>query len=76
MTFCHYVIFSVNSWYFEFTSKLKQQEKQEKTEESDESEIVTRLVKNVPWFGAQENLHSTLKESGHDGIFVSRFEDL
>ena len=30
ITHFHYVIFIVNSWYFEFTSKLKQQEKQEK----------------------------------------------
>jgi len=39
MTSCHYVIFDVNSWYLEFTSKLKQQEKQKNLKKKKGSKL-------------------------------------
>jgi len=55
----HYVIFIVNSWSFEFTSKLKQQGKHEKLK------ILKKVkswhdVENVSRFGAHDEVHSTL----------------
>ena len=48
MTSRHYIIFIVKSWYLEFTSKLKQQEKQENLKKE-------KKVKS--WHGCWETYH-------------------
>jgi len=45
-----------------------------KTEELEKFQNVSQLEWNVTRFHKSRVMHSTLKESGHDGYFVTRLQ--